>query len=474
MDRVIERLRESEDKVSARFPPGFAAPGILGRKAGGAQWYRALGWGGIHSLLRLVLSFISIKFTAIYLGPSGLALVAQLGNFISICHGVLGGGLGTATARLYPEFRSDWAGRRRFLATAWRLASVFAVVSILVIALASGPLARWLLTSDEHGTAVMLAGLAVASLVLNTVIMSAINGAGELGRVVISNLIASVVGCAVYVPASVVWGIPGGLIGFAISQSVCLPVSLVILRWSSRVSPEDFRGEFDRTDARRILGFVPMLIAHSVMSPLGLILIRDMVASQLGLATAGLWQATWRLSEVYLGVVMASLSLYFHPRLGEVVGTPALRKEIVQTFVQVVGITAATALTIFVLRDWVVRIVFTAEFLPVRDLMPFQLLGDVLRMAAWTLGFVLVALVRSRWYITSEILIPAIYFGGAMYLVPKFGAQGVTWAYCLAGATHFAISVFALRDVLIRGSDGHRNRRSSLSNSASRRRAVRS
>ncbi len=437
MDRVIERLRESEDKVSARFPPGFAAPGILGRKAGGAQWYRALGWGGIHSLLRLVLSFISIKFTAIYLGPSGLALVAQLGNFISICHGMLGGGLGTATARLYPEFRSDWAGRRRFLATAWRLASVFAVVSILVIALASGPLARWLLTSDEHGTAVMLAGLAVASLVLNTVIMSAINGAGELGRVVISNLIASVVGCAVYVPASVVWGIPGGLIGFAISQSVCLPVSLV-------------------------------------MSPLGLILIRDMVASQLGLATAGLWQATWRLSEVYLGVVMASLSLYFHPRLGEVVGTPALRKEIVQTFVQVVGITAATALTIFVLRDWVVRIVFTAEFLPVRDLMPFQLLGDVLRMAAWTLGFVLVALVRSRWYITSEILIPAIYFGGAMYLVPKFGAQGVTWAYCLAGATHFAISVFALRDVLIRGSDGHRNRRSSLSNSASRRRAVRS
>ena len=459
MDRVIERLRESEDKVSARFPASFAAPGILGRKAGGAQWYRALGWGGIHSLLRLVLSFISIKFTAIYLGPSGLALVAQLGNFISICHGVLGGGLGTATARLYPEFRSDPVGRRRFLATAWRLASLFAVISIAAIALGSGPLARWLLTSDEHGTAVMLAGVAVACLVLNTVIMSAINGAGELGRVVISNVIAAVVGCAVYVPASVVWGISGGLIGYAISQMVFLPVSLVILRWSSSVAPGDFLGKFHRAEAQRILGFVPMLIAHSVMSPLGLILIRDMVASQLGLATAGLWQATWRLSEVYLGVVMASLSLYFHPRLGEVVGTPALRKEIVQTFAQVVGITAATALTIFVLRDWVVRIVFTVEFLPVRDLMPFQLLGDVLRMAAWTLGFVLVALVRSRWYIALEVLVPAIYLGGALLLVPEYGARGVTWAYCLAGATHFAISAFALRDVVIRGSNGRSSAR---------------
>jgi PST family polysaccharide transporter len=401
-----------------------------------------------------VLSFITIKFTAIYLGPSGLALVAQLGNFISICHGILGGGIGAATARLYAELSRDREGRKRFLATAWRLAAVFAVASIVTIALASGPLARWLLTSDEHRTAVMLAGVAVACLVLNTVIVSAINGAGEMGRVVAAYALASVAGFAVYVPASVVWGIPGGLIGYAISQTVCLPVSLAILRGSSGVAPEDFRGNFDRAEARRILGFVPMLIAHSTMSPLGLILIRDTVASHLGLATAGLWQATWRISEIYLGVVMASLSLYFLPRLGEVVGTPALREEIVRTFARAVGITAAVALSIFLLRDWVVRIVFTEEFLPVRDLMPFQLLGDVLRMAAWTCGFVLVALVRSRWYIALEILIPAIYFAGALMLVPRFGAQGVTWAYCLAGATHFAISVFALRDVLFQDSEG--------------------
>jgi hypothetical protein len=81
-------------------------------------------------------------------------------------------------------------------------------------------------------------------------------------------------------------------------------------------------------------------------------------------------------------------------------------------------------------------------------------------MAAWTLGFVLVALVRSRWYITLEILVPAIYFGGALFLVPRFGAQGVTWAYCVAGAAHFVISLLALRDVLTGSSDGRRIARS--------------
>jgi len=460
MDSVTKRLREGEDRASTQSRPGFAVLEILRRKVWGVRWYRALGWAGIHSLVGFVLGFITIKFTAAYLGPSGIALVAQLGNFLVICHGILGGGIGAATMRVSPEFGSDRAGRKRFLATTWRLASLFAVVSMVAIALASGPLARWLLTSNDHGTAVMLAGVAVACLVLNTVIVTAINAAGEMGRVVACHAIASVIAFAVYVPASVVWGIPGGLIGYAISQCVFLPVSLVILRWSSSVAPEDFRGRFDLAQARRILGFVPMLTVHSIMSPLGLILIRDMVASHLGLATAGLWQATWRVSEIYLGIVMASLALYFPARLGEVVGTPKLREEIVRTLARVVGISAAVALTIFLLRDWVVRIVFTEEFLPMRDLMPFQLLGDMLTVAAWTFGFVLVALVRSHWYIALEILIPAIYFGGAWYLVPEFGARGVTWAYCLAGATQFAISVFALRDVLIRGSDGRSNGRS--------------
>lgn len=420
---------------------------------------RTVGLGGMQSLARLALSFATIKFTAVYLGPSGLALVAQLQNFVALCYGMFGNSIATATARLYAEFRTDRARGHRFLATAWRLGYLFSLLFMVAIALGSGPLAQWLLKSEEYVAAVMVAGVAVLCLVLNAVILSAMNAVGEVGRVVLSNVIASVVGFAVYVPASVVWGIPGGLVGYAISATVCLPVSLAILRWSSSLAWKDFQGVLDRTEVRRIMSFMPMLIAHSVMPVLALILIRDMVAFQLSLETAGLWQATWRLSEVYLGVVMTSVSLYLMPRLGEVVGTPALRLEIIWTFVRTVGVTAAIAFAIFLFRDLIVRIVFTQEFFAVRDLMPFQLLGDVLKMAAWTFEVALVALVRSRWYIALQILIPATYLGGTMVLIPTFGAKGVTWAYCLAGAVHLAVSTFALRDVLFqkpdRRSDGY-------------------
>jgi PST family polysaccharide transporter len=414
------------------------------------RWSRALGLGSVHSLVRLALSFLTIKVTAVYLGPAGLALVAQLANFIGFCHGALGNTIGSATARLYPEYRDDPVKRRRLLATAWRLAGTLLVPAALLIVLAAAPLARWLLDSDAHAVAVAIGAAAAVCLVLAHVIICALDGAGELGRVVACASLSAVAGFAVYVPACVLWGIPGGLIGYALSQILALPVSYALLRGSPGVAPADFRAAFDPVLARRILAFMPMLVVHSAMQPLGLILIRDSVAAQLGLESAGLWQAAWRLSEVYLGVVMASLSLYFLPRLGEVAGTPALRPEILRTLARVVGLTAAVALAIFLLRDLVVRLVFTREFLEVRALMPVQLAGDVLRIGGWTLGFVLVALVRSRWYIALELMMPALYFAGTLAFVPEYGMRGVPIAYCIASAAHLGVSLFALRDILFR------------------------
>src|SRR5258708_38426569 len=104
---------------------------------------------------------------------------------------------------MYRGISSGGGGGKRFLASGWRLASLFAVVSMVTIALASGPLARGLLTSDEHSTAVMLAGVAVAWLVRNIVILSAINSAGEMVRVLCSSSISQGVAFASCVPSLV-------------------------------------------------------------------------------------------------------------------------------------------------------------------------------------------------------------------------------------------------------------------------------
>ena len=80
--------------------------------------------------------------------------------------------------------------------------------------------------------------------------------------------------------------------------------------------------------------------------------------------------------------------------------------------------------------------------------MPMQLVGDVLKMAGWTLGFVLVATVRSRWYIAIELVVPLVFIVMARVLGASMGVSGVTMAYVAAGAAQCLMAFVALRDVI--------------------------
>jgi len=193
-----------------------------------------------------------------------------------------------------------------------------------------------------------------------------------------------------------------------------------------------------------------MLLMHSTMTPLALIALRELMSSELGLTQTGHWQAAWRLSETYLAVVTSSVSMYFLPKLGELASQPAkLRQEVLRTVSAVAIITASIATVLFVGREWVVRWVFAPSFAPMAELMPWQLAGDVLKTVAWSLGFVLVALVRRRWYMTLELIVPVLYVGIAALLLPQVGIIGTVWAYGLSSIVQLVLAAVALRDILL-------------------------
>lgn len=64
---------------------------------------RAFGWGSAIAVTRMACNFLSIKVTAVALGPSGLALVAQFTGFVSLLQSMVGQGLVTGSVRLGSE-----------------------------------------------------------------------------------------------------------------------------------------------------------------------------------------------------------------------------------------------------------------------------------------------------------------------------------------------------------------------------------
>lgn len=423
---------------------------MTGWQDGLARLRRAFGLGSAQVLVRLACSFISIKFTAVYLGPGGLAQVAQFNSLVTLGQGLIGAGVTTAVVRVTPEYQGDADRQSALWATSARIALGLAATGMVALVLASPWLAGRLLGDANLAWAIGLCALAIAASVFNNLLLGILNGLRAIGRVVQSNVLATMAGLLVFAPACVHWGLVGGLAGSALVYAVALAVTLMLLPGQGGFALRRMVGAYDKEQARRIWAFYPMLVAHATLSPLSTMLVRDAMSTSLSLHAAGLWQAAWRLSEVYLMLITTSVSLFFMPRLGELAQqAAALRSEVWRTLAAVLAITAASALAIGLLRDVLVRAVFSSAFDGAQALMPVQLLGDVLKMGAWTLGFVLVSQVKTRWYVAIEVLVPLIFVLATKALIPTLGPIGAMWAYVTASLVHLLLALVALRKTLI-------------------------
>jgi PST family polysaccharide transporter len=411
---------------------------------------RAFGWGGSMALVRLACSFVSIKVTAVYLGPAGLALVAQLASFLSLFQSMLGQGLVTGLVRISSEQASDGERRRATCSTALNLGAALTLTLGLVLALASSPIAGWLLGDTRHAPLIAVSGIAVAAAVLVDLLQGALGVSREIHLIGATSIAATLIGLALFAPSAWLWGTEGALwANLALIPLAAAITAAVVHRRSRQVRLRDFIGRFDPALARRILGFYPMLIVNGALPPLALILVRDALTDAHGLDTAGLWQASWRLSEAYLALVFSSVSLYFMPSMGERAGRPAeLRQQMLRTLLTTTAATALMALAIFVLRDEVVHLVLSARFAAVSGILPVQLLGDVAKAAGVILGMSLVATMRSGWFIAMTALSCTAVVGGTHLLAPALGAVGVSWAHLATGLLQIAIGTVALRDLL--------------------------
>lgn len=405
--------------------------------------------GATAAMVRLLCSFISVKLTAVYLGPSGLAIIAQFNNFMTLVQGVVVTGLETASGRLTAEYGPDPERRKRLLGTVGKIGLGLGIPLALLVMATSPWLASLLLHDQSYSWVFVLGAVSLVAAIVNAVLLGTLGARGDIVRVVISNIIATITGVSVFATASVHWGVTGGLYASAAVYSCSLLITLALIARSTLVRLRDLLGPFDRVEARRVASFYPMLVVHAVTVPLSLLLIRQNVASTLSLEAAGLWQACWRLSETYLMVVSASVTTQFMVRLGEAANFPdRLRAEMLKTLGQAVGATMAMALVIFVAREWIVRLLFSSAFMPVTELIGMQLVGDVFKMIGFTCGFVMVATLRSRWYIAIQIVVPLVFIGLARHLGGQMGVPGVTMAYTIAGILHTVLAIIALRDLI--------------------------
>lgn len=409
---------------------------------------RVLSLTSVATMVRMFTGLISVKVVAALIGPAGVALVGQLGNFANIVQTIAGGGITNGITKYVAENAGDTRALCGSLSAALRITLICSVVCGIVLVVFCRQLSWLVMLTDSYDYVIALFGLTVVLYALNAALLAAVNGFKEFYTFVKINIANSVVGVVFTVALVLLWGLPGALISAVTYQSVVFVLSLWMVRRRVWLRLCSLRGHVGGDMWHRYGGFALMSLVTALAVPLVQMLLRGYVMADISEAQAGIWEGMQKISNMYMMVATTTLSVYYLPRLSELTDQRALRREIFSVAAVVLPLMALGLAAIYLLRFYIIDFLFTDEFISMQGLFLWQAIADFMRLASWLVAFLMVAKAMTAHYVISELLSSASFLVLGYLFVSVTGIVGLVQAALINYILYFAAMLIIFRRLL--------------------------
>lgn len=396
---------------------------------------------GLLTLFKMIAGFIIAKVVAVYTGPTGMVLLGQIQSIVTGLNGIVNAPVGTGVVRYTAENIDNgiddcipwWRASIR-----WGIILITFLIPIILII--SPYLAKHILGNSQYTWVIIVTAFALPFGALGTFIISILNGFQKYKIYVLLGVLSTFLSTLVMVFLIFLKGVNGALVAVAIQYAIVGIVMAFFLNQQKWFNWKNVWGKTHQYYMRGIGGYILMAITSALITPISLILIRNVIIHYSGWNDAGYWQAVWKISETYLLVITLALGTYFLPRLTTLKKNIEIFNEVNKTALLIFPIVCCCSFVIFSLRDTIISVLFTHDFQTARIFFPVQLTGDILKIISWVYAYVMISKGMTKTFIFSEIIFGVLFVLLALLFVKQYGAIGASYAYALNYFFYFSFS----------------------------------
>lgn len=404
----------------------------------------------ISVLLKSSISFLSVKIVAVLIGPSGMALTGQLQNLIGIIQPFSSLGMDGGVTKYIAEYKDDDLRRKQIVSTSFRILIICSLLLTLVLTLFPKTISLYILGNDHYWGVVFVLGLGTLFFALNTRLLAILNGLKKYPLIVRINIATSILSLLFSLALVYFFRVYGALLSLVISQSIILLYTLYFIKKNNALkwSLADWLDNYDGATLKRLLKFTLMSATSILAVPLVQMSIRNYLTEKISLEAAGIWEGINKLSNLYLGVIISTLGIYYLPRLSEIKNKQELRKEIFLVYKFLTPVLLFGVTLVFIFKDIIISVLYSSEFHEMRILFFPQLAGDVFKILSWILAYQMLAKAMMRTFIISELLFGLTNFIASSFFVNFYGLIGVSYGYALNYFLYLLFNILVFRKML--------------------------
>jgi polysaccharide transporter, PST family len=402
----------------------------------------------IATAARLLAGLVVIKLVAWFAGPVGVGKLGQFMSLMSLLAVLAGGGISAGIVKYVAEYRDDKEKLSRLLAAALWYALCASCVMGCAALLFSRQIALWLLGDQGYESLIRVLAVAQLGIALFNYILAVINGFMDVRRLAFIQVLGSAFSIVLVLWLSRWLHLYGALLALVVGQVLCLAVGLPTWWRSPYFQRSMLRMHFDRDMTLRLAAFSVMTLSSALLPPLINIAVRDHLALQFGWEKVGYWQAVSKVSDAYLLFLTTAINIYYLPKLASTHARAALVLELRNAYRYLLPAVIGLAAVVYVLRGWVTRLLFSADFMAANALYGPQLVGDVIKIASFILSYVMLAKAMTRLFVISECVFAASYLLLVYLFTAHFGLVGAMYAFTLNYLIYLAFNVLVVRRFL--------------------------
>ena len=419
------------------------------KKIAQTDLFKVISLNSLSVVLRLFIGLITSKVIAVFIGPSGLALLGNFRNFVGSFETVSTLGFQNGIVKYVAESKEKEIELKKYVSTI--------VLSILLVSLS---LSLFLFSFSDFCNRLIFGinfkynfifkafAFALPWYAMSLVLVSIINGLGRFKNVIYISIIGNCVGLLVSVFFITKFQVNGALLSIIITPSLLFLISFYYINKEvSLVGCVRFY-YFDFKIIKNLSSYFLMALVSGVIGSIVYIAVRKNIIATIGIQEAGYWEAISKMSSYYLVFISSILTLYFLPKLAVAKNNLESQKVFWSFYKTIFPIFIAGLIFIFILRTYIVKLLFTSEFLPVTDLFLWQFLGVVFKVASMILGYQFFAKKLTFVFILSEFFSFGVLYFLSDYLIRILGLEGIVMAQAIDNFIYLLVLVIYFRKCL--------------------------
>jgi antigen flippase len=367
---------------------------------------------GGAAVIGLLLGMVRIKFTALLIGAVGTGLAANFSALQGFIGTLAGLGIQSSAVR---EVASAYAeGDQKKIAetilTLRRVCLLSGLLGMITMMLLSPLLSRIIFGTNQYqldiaalGVVILLSNITGGQMAL----MQGTRRIADIARMqIISALIGTVVGISFYfwlglsgiVPALVAMALLALILSFRFSRLV--PVNKTQMTWMQSLMA-----------AKGMVRLGMAIMWTGLLGSAVSLATNTLITQQFSLQAVGIYSCALAMSGMFVNYVLGAMGADYYPRLvGAALDKESINRLVNEQIETGLLLAAPGLLATMTFSPWIIHFIYTEEFLPAVGLLQLLIIGCLGRVISWPLGYVSLALGKSKWYLAVETASEFIHF----------------------------------------------------------------